>query len=95
MASLFERFFGKSSKNLSARVQQHLDLKKRFDPGSSIFKAAFVAFDTELTGRDFKRDSLISVGAVKLTGGAILPAKTFYRLVKPESELKHQSVVVH
>lgn len=54
-----------------------------------------MAFDTELTGLDFKRDSIISIGAVRLRGTALLPTRTFYRLVKPECELKGDSVVVH
>ena len=95
MTSLLERFFGKGGRTLSDRMQHHLSFKKRFDPGISILEADFVSFDTELTGRDFKKDSIISIGAVKLKGGVIHPAKTFYRLVKPEVELTHQSVVIH
>lgn len=95
MISLLERFFRSGAGNLSERMQHHLDLSKRFKPGASIDDADFVAFDSELTGKNFKRDSLISLGAVKLRGGTIYPAKTFYRLVKPESELSHQSVVIH
>ena len=76
-------------------MQRHVTLKKRFNPRVSIEETDFVAFDTELTGLDFKRDSIISIGAIKLKGGIIFPARTFYRLVKPESELKHQSVVIH
>ena len=95
MISLLERFFRKDDRNLSDRMQRHLRFKKRFDAGIAIDDADFVAFDSELTGRDFKRDSLISLGAVKLKGRTILPAKTFYRLVKPDSELTSQSVVIH
>ncbi len=95
MASLLESFFRKGDRNLPNQIQYHLKFKKRFDPRVAIDDADFVAFDSELTGRDFKRDSLISLGAVKLKGRIIYPAKTFYRLVKPESELNHKSVVVH
>jgi DNA polymerase-3 subunit epsilon len=58
-------------------------------------EADFVVFDTELTGLDFKRDSIISIGAVRMKGRRILMGQMFYRLVKPLSELKSQSVVVH
>ncbi|MEW6220738.1 MAG: 3'-5' exonuclease [Thermodesulfobacteriota bacterium] len=60
-----------------------------------IREARFVAFDTELTGLDFRRDSLVSVGAVAMSGGSILPAQAFHRLVRPASELRADSVVVH
>jgi DNA polymerase-3 subunit epsilon len=62
---------------------------------AGIEEADFVVFDTELTGLDFKRDSIISIGAVRMKGRRILPGHIFYRLVKPLSELKSQNVVVH
>ena len=76
-------------------MHEQQGLKNRFDPDKSIEATDFVAFDTELTGLDFKRDSLISIGAVKLKGSKILPTQTMYRLIRPECELKGQSVVVH
>ena len=70
-------------------------MSRRLDLKQGIEETNFVAFDTELTGLDFKRDAIISIGAVKLRGTTIYPGSTFYRLVKPECELKHKSVVVH
>jgi hypothetical protein len=90
-----EKILGQPSAELPDWLKSQQDLKKRFDPKSGIRETDFVAFDTELTGLDFKQDSIISIGAVKLRGTTILPAQTFYRLVKPECELKHKSVVVH
>lgn len=70
-------------------------LKVALDQGTAVEKADYVAFDTELTGLDPKRDTIISIGAVKLQGGRIFPGQAFYRLVQPESELRPESVVVH
>ena len=95
MTSLLNRLFGPSVKDLPEWLHKQQGLKDRFDPDKLIEQADFVAFDTELTGLDFKQDSIISIGAVKLKGAALLPAKTLYRLIKPECELKSQSVVVH
>lgn len=95
MASLLRKILGSVDKEIPEQIKRHLSLKKRFDYRIAVNDAHFVAFDTELTGLDFKQDSLISIGAVKLKGGSILPTKTFYKLVKPESELKHGSVVIH
>jgi DNA polymerase-3 subunit epsilon len=95
MASLFNNLFTKKNRDLPEPLQRQKTLKKRLALQQPVSETLFVAFDTELTGLDFKRDSIISIGAIKLQGGRILPAQTFYRLVKPDSELKHQSVVIH
>ncbi len=95
VTSFFKKILGQPSAALPDWLKSQQDLKKSFDPKLSIGQVDFVAFDTELTGLDFKDDAIISIGAVKLRGATILPGKTFYRLVKPECELKRKSVVVH
>ena len=55
----------------------------------------YVAIDTELTGLDEKRDGIVSLGAIRMTGGTIHPGETFYRLVNPSHELRAESVVIH
>jgi len=95
MTQLLTRLFMRRERELPASITHHLGLKKRMDPGSPIRETEFTVFDTELTGLDFRRDSIISIGAVKMMGGRILPAKSFYRLVQPQSPLKSESVVVH
>jgi len=90
-----QKILGQPRTDLPDWLQGQTDLKKRLDLKRGFSKIDFVAFDTELTGLDFKQDSIISIGAVKMRGTTILPGKTFYRLVKPECELKHKSVVVH
>jgi len=71
--------------------------KKRPADGESIPIAdiRFVVVDTELTGLDEKKDSIVSIGAVRMTGGRIDLGDTFYRLVNPGTELKADSVVIH
>ena len=95
MTSFFKRILGQPGAELPEWLQGQQNLKKRLNLQSIINETDFVAFDTELTGLDFKQDSIISLGAVRLHGTTILAGKTFYRLVKPECELKHKSVVVH
>jgi DNA polymerase-3 subunit epsilon len=92
---LFRKILGRPNAELPDWLQNQQGLRKSFGRKNLIDQVDFVAFDTELTGLDFKQDSIISIGAVKLKGSAILPSKTFYRLVKPECELKSKSVVVH
>ena len=83
MTFFFKKILGQSAAELPEWLTPQQDLKKRLDLKSNINETDFVAFDTELTGLDFKHDSIISIGAVKLQGATILPGKTFYRLVKP------------
>jgi len=55
----------------------------------------FVVVDTELTGLDEKRDSIVSIGAVRMVGGRIDLGDTFYQLVSPKAQLKADSVCIH
>lgn len=60
---------------------------------SSELRAAVV--DTELTGLDERRDSILSLGGVRVAGGRIVVGDTFYREVKPPCGLDAQSILVH
>jgi DNA polymerase-3 subunit epsilon len=95
VSSILTKILGHREKKVAGPVARHRSLKERLELKAPIEGADFVAFDTELTGLDFKRDSMISIGAVRMRGGRILPGQTFYRLVRPDSELKSQGVVVH
>lgn len=54
-----------------------------------------VVIDTELTGLDRKRDSIVSMGAVKMIGGRVEIGQTFYQLVNPGRPMNAQVVLVH
>jgi DNA polymerase-3 subunit epsilon len=95
MTTLLERIFCHRGVELPGAVRRHRGLRRRLDRRAPIAETEFVAFDTELTGLDVRRDSIISIGAVRLLGGRILPGQTFYRLVRPCSELRGESVCVH
>jgi DNA polymerase-3 subunit epsilon len=78
-----------------------IDMFRRPDRGHSelqglpLDEVCYVVIDTELTGLDSKRDSIVSLGAIKMTGGRIDFGSTFYRMVKPAADLTSESVVVH
>lgn len=57
--------------------------------------ARYVVMDTELTGLDVRKDSIVSVGAVGMRGGRIQLGETFYEMVSPGTEMRSESVVVH
>lgn len=75
----------------------NLGRKKRIgiDENTSIREVRYVVIDTELTGLDEKKDSIVSIAAVRMAGGRIDIEESFYRLVNPETELTAESVIIH
>jgi DNA polymerase-3 subunit epsilon len=69
--------------------------KPGIDSKTPISKVRYVVVDTELTGLDENKDSIVSIGAMRMTGGRIDLGATFYRLVSPRTELTAASVVIH
>ncbi len=65
------------------------------DPAMPIGECRYVVMDTELTGLDVKKDSIVSVGAVAMHGGRIILGETFYEMVRPETALRSESIVIH
>ncbi|MFA5354531.1 MAG: 3'-5' exonuclease [Thermodesulfovibrionales bacterium] len=57
--------------------------------------ARYVVVDTELTGLDERKDSIVSIGAIRMEGGRICMGETFYCLVRPETEMRRESIIVH
>jgi DNA polymerase III subunit epsilon len=80
---------------LAERFRGFLKAGAVVDPGLPLDKIPFVVIDTELTGLDMKRDSVVSVGAIKMAGTRIELGRSFYRLVSPSAAFKHESIVVH
>ena len=62
---------------------------------TAIRDASFVVTDTELTGLNERKDSIVSLGAVRMQGGSILLGAPFYRLVRPRTALTRESVIIH
>ena len=71
--------------------------KKKYaiDESTPISDVRYVVVDTELTGLDEKKDSIVSIGAVRMVGGTIHLGDLFYRLVSPKAALKADSVCIH
>jgi DNA polymerase-3 subunit epsilon len=92
---MLARVLGRGGRDLPAPLRRTVRRRIPVDLRAPIEEVDYVAFDTELTGLDAKRDTIISIGAVRLHGGRIFPGQVFYRLVQPESELRPEGVVVH
>lgn len=61
----------------------------------AIDEACYVVVDTELTGLSPQKDSIVSLGAVKMIGSKIDVGNYYYRVVEPKTRLTGQSVVIH
>lgn len=62
---------------------------------TSIKDCPFVAFDMEMSGLNQRKDFIVSIGAVKMTGSRIHAGEIFYKLIRPEGKLRRESVVIH
>jgi DNA polymerase III epsilon subunit family exonuclease len=62
-------------------------------PRWTLANVTFVAFDTETTGLDPKRDRIVELAAVKYRGGEVLEKKTW--LINPERAIPCQAQKVH
>lgn len=58
-------------------------------------EASYVVVDTELTGLNPANDSIVSIGGIRMSGGRIDLGKQFYCLVKPDTAMRAESIVVH
>jgi DNA polymerase III subunit epsilon len=65
------------------------------DKSLPITDIGYAVIDTELTGLNEKKDSILSIGAVRMVGTRIELANSFHQLIKPETEFRPKSVVVH
>lgn len=64
-------------------------------PATPITEVPYVVFDTELTGLHSRRDSIVSIGALKMAGSRILVGEQFNRIVQSRTTLTRESVVIH
>jgi DNA polymerase-3 subunit epsilon len=62
---------------------------------TAVRDASFVVLDTELTGLNERKDSIVSLGAVRMNGTRISLGDPFYRLVRPRTALTRESVIIH
>jgi DNA polymerase-3 subunit epsilon len=65
------------------------------DGALAIGEAPYVVFDSELTGLNAQKDSIVSLGAVKMAGSKIDVGNYYYRVVEPKTKLTGQSVIIH
>jgi DNA polymerase III subunit epsilon len=84
----FQRAEGKTMNHSSARAEADA-------LNFSSEETSYVVIDTELTGLNPKKDSIISIGAVKMSGGRIKLNETFHSLIRPETVIRRSSILIH
>jgi len=77
------------------RVRDFLKAGAVVDTSLPLALVPFAVIDTELTGLNSKRDSVVSVGAVTMIGTRIELGRCLHRLVSPRADFTRESVVVH
>ena len=90
MRSLF-RWLRKPDPLLVRNEQQF----KRLDFRLPLPDYDYVVCDTELTGLHKRKDEIVSIGAVRISGLQIELANTFHTLVRPEKLDANQATFVH
>jgi DNA polymerase-3 subunit epsilon len=66
------------------------------DPGGGApVEACYAVIDTELTGLDERRDSIVSLGGLRVVRGRIDLGDRYYQEVRPSSTLSPSSIVIH
>ena len=101
MSGLLEAYKNKilrkisGQKDLHPYVVKYLQDFEQVDPNAPVQEARYVVFDTELTGLNIKKDSIVSIGALKMRGGKIDLNETYYRVVDPKAMFTGQSVLIH
>ncbi len=90
---LLERIY--QGRDIKPEALRNLKTLEGIDLYKGLLNADYVVIDTELTGLDLKRDSILSIGALKMSGTTISLGNYFYRVVDPLSCLNPSSVVIH
>jgi len=90
---ILRKFF--DQKDLHPSALRHIKVVDQINREKSITETQYIVFDTELTGLNLKKDSIVSLGAVKMAGMRIDLSKTYYRIVEPTAKLTGKSVVIH
>ncbi|MCX7794571.1 MAG: 3'-5' exonuclease [Thermodesulfovibrionales bacterium] len=79
------------------RLRKEVALSRKFnyiDMSIPIDKASYVVIDLELTGLNPQKDSIVSIGAVKMDGDRIRLGDFFYRIIN--TDLCHkESILIH
>ncbi|MCK5508401.1 MAG: 3'-5' exonuclease [Desulfobacterales bacterium] len=94
LRKMYSRHTGRD--DIPEAVRKQLEVKEVYQPKTLISNNSFVIFDTETTGLHLEKgDRLLSLGAVKMTGGRIHLGDAFYELIDPNGPIPTSSIFIH
>ena len=70
-------------------------LCRDLDQNRPLTDYVYTVLDTELTGLSARKEEIVSVGAVRVRGLAIVPGESFSSLVRPNIPLPKVSTLIH
>lgn len=94
-ASCIEKVMQRWQKHVHPVLSDNQDRFSQCNQDRPLEQYSFVALDTELTGLNHRRDTIVSIGAVRIRGLSIDPSDTFHALVRPESHMGKAATLVH
>lgn len=84
--------FGKLKRDWNKKRLKDQRFSFLFDEDNS---SEVVVFDTETTGLDPKKDTIVSIGAVKIRGNTILTDEALHLLVTQSKAISAESIKIH
>ena len=87
--------FAKRQKQAKYPALKHYYAQGVISADTPIAEAPLVALDFETTGLNPKTDSIVSIGLVAMTVKRIRCQEAQHWIIKPDTELKTKSVVIH
>ena len=85
---------GAQASNLAA-LDENNNLCREIAQTRLLDDYVYTVLDTELTGLSARREEIVSIGAVRVRGLAIVPGESFSALVRPSIPLPKTSTLIH
>ena len=85
---------GQMASSLPA-LDENNRLCRQLDQTRPLEDYVYTVLDTELTGLSARKEEIVSIGAVRVRGLAILPGESFSALVRPSIPLPKTSTLIH
>lgn len=76
-------------------IELNHKLFEKTDLNRPIEECEFVSLDSELTGLNPRRDAIVSIGAVRITGLRITAGDNFFSYVHPQRSMPKISTLIH